>query len=94
MVPKSLDAVLITRPLAGFAALVGVGFVAEDDGDVVSASELVPFEDWLLEVRVFEPSHPASRKAAVRTRATTARMRRAKHGHQMKGRKKWSSPRT
>ena len=53
--------------------------MAEDGGALVFASELVPPEDWLLELVVSELPHPASTTAAARTRATIARMRRAKH---------------
>jgi hypothetical protein len=85
MVPKSLEAVLITLPFADSADLVGADFVADGDGDAVSASEVVPPEVWLLEDGVCELPHPASTTAAVRTRATTERMLEAKHGPARQG---------
>ncbi len=79
MVPNSLSAVLITRPLPSFAELVGAGSVGEDDGedgDDFSASDLVPSEpaDWLSAL-----PHPATTIAVATTRPTSARILLAKH---------------
>src|SRR5688572_30800443 len=79
MVPKSLDAVLITLPFPGSAARVGVALVAEGDGDAFSGLELLSAEDWPLWDGVSELPHPVSTTPAVRTRATIARMPRANH---------------
>jgi hypothetical protein len=80
MVPKSLDAVLMTLPLPGAAALVGDGVVADDEGDGVSASDLAPVEGRLFQDAVSELPHPATMTTAARTGATIARIRQAKHG--------------
>ena len=81
MVPKSLVAVLITRasPGAPPPSSEPVSW-PRTTATLVSASELVPPEDWLLRDGVSALPHPASTTAVVRTRATIARMPRAKHG--------------
>jgi hypothetical protein len=76
MVPKSLSAVLITRP--SFVELVGDGSVVDGASDGVDFAELVLSADGSSDAGSALP-HPATTVVVATTWPTIARMVTAKH---------------